>query len=1071
MLTTRDAARLLAAVRQTDDLSALTHALGFSPPVPLGRRARERFFRPGGSGRSHAAAPELPFTGRVSVAAAGHDGTLRALLVEWNGPAPSTLRTRLASLNRALPREAPDLRWLVVAIDRQGGSLVIAAPGGAGPRTSALTVELDHVMESDAETLAALAACGLATGDADLLVHLRWRETLGREALTRRFYRDLEHRVHVLASTAAGPRVDDADRRTIALLHVSRLLFLAFLEAKGWLDRDRSFLRRAFEARSGGRGAHERMLHPLFFGTLNTPTARRAPSASAFGRVPFLNGGLFTRTPLEARHRALRFTDDALGDVIIGLLGNYRLTAREASAEWSDAAVDPEMLGHAFESLMGAADRRAHGAFYTPRPLIERLTDQALGPEPLRADPAALARLDHLRVLDPACGSGAFLVHALERLAERRRNAGDTRDLPLRRRHVLARSIFGVDVDPTAVWLCQLRLWLSVVVEDETLEPWWLAPLPNLDRNIREGDALAGGMPISRADATMPVGPFVDAPADRSLESLRLRYVRASGARKRSLGRALDRAERQRAVAAAEREIARVDAERRDLLLSVRSRDLFRERRAPDAVTRRTLLALRAAARAARTSLRRLRDGAALPFSFGTHFPEASRAGGFGVVLGNPPWVRPHALAPAMREALRARFFAYRCAAWPDGAAAAAAGRGFASQADLSALFTERAVQLAVPGGVVALLLPAKLWIALAGGGVRRLLAEHAPPLAIETWHGGTAGFDAVVYPSALVARVGPASTQPAAADAPPEVDAPDEVALAVHHDATRTSPRGAPDTWRIPRESLALDRSPGAPWLLLSRAARAAFDRIAAAGVPLASSALGRPILGVKTGCNDAFIVPATAGVDASMLRPLLRGEDLRAWRIARTRARILWTHDDGGEPLRALPRAALDHLRPWRSRLERRTDGRGERWWALFRTEAARTDRARVVWGDIGRTVRAAVLEPDDRTVPLNTCYVVRTALPDDAYALATLLNSGVMLAWLGVLAEPARGGYRRFLGWTCARLPVPCDWLAARALLAPIARAAAGGETPDDAEVTDAVLRAYGLARADVAALTDG
>src|SRR5690606_33341871 len=110
--------------------------------------------------------------------------------------------------------------------------------------------------------------------------------------------------------------------------------------------------------------------------------------ARAFGRVPFLNGGLFMRTPLETRHRTLRFTDEALGDVIIGLLGNYRLTAREASAEWSDAAVDPEMLGRAFESLMGAADRRVHGAFYTPRPLIERLTHQALSlaDGPSRAD-------------------------------------------------------------------------------------------------------------------------------------------------------------------------------------------------------------------------------------------------------------------------------------------------------------------------------------------------------------------------------------------------------------------------------------------------------------------------------------------------------------------------------------------------------------------------------------------------------------------------------------------------------------------------------------------------------------
>jgi hypothetical protein len=72
--------------------------------------------------------------------------------------------------------------------------------------------------------------------------------------------------------------------------------------------------------------------------------------------------------------------------------------------------------------------------------------------------------------------------------------------------------------------------------------------------------------------------------------------------------------------------------------------------------------------------------------------------------------------------------------------------------------------------------------------------------------------------------------------------------------------------------------------------------------------------------------------------------------------------------------------------------------------------------------------------------------------------------------VLAEPARGGYRRFLGWTCARLPVPRDWAQALEILAPLGRAAAGGDAPSEERLTDAVLRAYGLARGDVAALLE-
>jgi hypothetical protein len=152
----------------------------------------------------------------------------------------------------------------------------------------------------------------------------------------------------------------------------------------------------------------------------------------------------------------------------------------------------------------------------------------------------------------------------------------------------------------------------------------------------------------------------------------------------------------------------------------------------------------------------------------------------------------------------------------------------------------------------------------------------------------------------------------------------------------------------------------------------------------------------------------------------------------------------------------------------LELRSDARGARWWALFRTEAARHDRARVVWGDIGRTPRAIVLEPGNRTVPLNTCYVVRTPSVDDAYAFAALLNSPVAAAWLSVLAEPARGGYRRFLGWTCARFPIPASWDAARPALAALGRARAQGVAPDPWTMTEAALAAYGVRHADVAAL---
>ena len=86
-------------------------------------------------------------------------------------------------------------------------------------------------------------------------------------------------------------------------------------------------------------------------------------------------------------------------------------------------------------------------------------------------DGEALKWLRSIRVLDPACGSGAFLVHALERIASMRLECGEDAPIAEVRRRVLMTSIFGVDLNPTAVWLCELRLWLSIVIESADGDP------------------------------------------------------------------------------------------------------------------------------------------------------------------------------------------------------------------------------------------------------------------------------------------------------------------------------------------------------------------------------------------------------------------------------------------------------------------------------------------------------------------------------------------------------------------------------------------------------------------------
>jgi hypothetical protein len=112
--------------------------------------------------------------------------------------------------------------------------------------------------------------------------------------------------------------------------------------------------------------------------------------------------------------------------------------------------------------------------------------------------------------------------------------------------------------------------------------------------------------------------------------------------------------------------------------------------------------------------------------------------------------------------------------------------------------------------------------------------------------------------------------------------------------------------------------------------------------------------------------------------------------------------------------------------------------------------------------------VLRRGDRAVPLNSCYVAHCDTDDDAFAFAALLQSPLGAAWLDAVAEPARGGYHRYLGWTVALLPVPRDWPRARAILAPLGRRAFVGDASADDALHIATLAAFGVRAADVAAL---
>jgi hypothetical protein len=560
------------------------------------------------------------------------------------------------------------------------------------------------------------------------------------------------------------------------------------------------------------------------------------------------------------------------------------------------------------------------------------------------------------------------------------------------RRRVIRENLFGVDVSPVAVRLAELRLWLAVVADDPETDVAAVAPLPNLNGVLRQGDALLDPVGAARA-----LGLAAGRPP--ALEAVRDARDRLFDARGGTLPAALDRL--RSAEMSAAQELVNAARERaaralRDLEAVSQSPDLFGRRLGLTAAQRRECRRLERRLADLDLAARRVVDGSVPFFSFEVHRPDVMAGGGFTAVIGNPPWVRAERLPVPLRTVLRDRFAWWR----------APGARGFAHQPDLAVAFLERSLELTAPGGAVGLLVPSK--VASSGYAERArsaLVRETSLAYLHRVADRDAAGFGAAVYPLAVVAR----KVSPAA-----------EARVRLDFDSTAS----------VAQESLA---TPG-PWVLLSDRATAALGALKRSGTRLGDVAA--PALGAKTGADRILtgtLVRDDGGlcvvrldgreraIERAVLRPALRGRDVGRFHVTARRV-VLWGYDAPGRPLPRLPARAASYVQEVRTALLERSDYRGGPPWSLFRLAAA-AGRWRVVWADIARVPRAVALDeiqPD--ALPLNTCYV--TACPDREAALlvAAVLNS----TWAGVLlaatADEAQNGYRRLNARATSAVPIP-------------------------------------------------
>lgn len=861
----------------------------------------------------------------------------------------------------------------------------------------------------------------LAAGDGDSLPRI-YDRALDRESVTREFFQRFRTAVNDVAAALAGAFPGE-ERDAVdgeALLILSRLLFLSFVQEKGWLNGERRFLvdRLELETRIGGEFFFE-VLIPLFFDCLNTPVRERSFSARRLGRVPYLNGGLFEPSPFEVRHPHMHLPNELMRRVLEEVFEKFDFRLDESDA--AGTHVDPEMLGKVFESLMAADERAASGSFYTPKEIVDVLVERAIT---TWLGDGGVEKLERITILDPACGSGAFLLSALgaiERLWRARTN-DVPRDL---RRRIVARSLYGVDLKPQAVRLCELRLWLAIVSGSEASIDE-VEPLPNLDRNILQGNSLLGPADFL-GDARLSI--YADwLHALRAQGDLLERYRTAPHDERPALYR-LIRGNDQRL--ASELLARSIDEAERDLQLACApQRDLFGRAMQVDPERCRELQQRIAEEK---KMLEKAEEGSLDFFSFDVHFAHVMASGGFDVVAGNPPWVRNSRIDARTKRMLTDRYALFR---------GARDGTAF-HQPDLSVAFFERALALAADDGVVALLMPVKIVNAGYAGPLRRAARERV--IAIDDWSDSPrrrALFEADTFPMGIT--------------------------CAAARDTVRITT--GDETFELPRVQLAVD-GPSSEWALVPSAIATLARRLRDSHASFAQSLGRKPFMGVKTGDNRSFFVEEKAirgghlvtaedvRIPFDALCRCVRGRDLQRWTTTASQW-MLWPPREGWRkpPRWLLKLAELRGLEP-----------------ADFQLSFVRAEHVgiKVAWKDLSRGMAAAVL-PDivhvnDVAFPLipnQTLYAIDAVSLDEAYVIAAILNSTIAGALLAGVAERAKDAHYRYFGRTIATMPWPDTRSAWEHLVRLSRRAHQRHEVMR--ELDTLVAKLYGVSASELAAL---
>lgn len=407
----------------------------------------------------------------------------------------------------------------------------------------------------------------------------RMKAALDVEVVTKKFYKSYQEEFNGFLEFIEGI-TDENDRKWYASVILNRLMFIYFLQRKFFLDNGNAdYLSSKLEYSKKNLGKnkyYEVFLKKLFFeGFAKEEKHRSAETNKLIGKVKYLNGGLFLQHKIEKRYNGKIKISDVAFENLLKLFKDYSWNLNDTPGG-QDNELNPDVLGYIFEKYI---NQKAFGAYYTRTEITEYLCEQTVyklildainGPDtaahdetiekikgssaylskatPLSAKNKAEGKRKHyeriedllidldadicrklvvsdnavlpnLSLLDPACGSGAFLVAAMKTLINvyaailgKIKFLGDKKlktwldDIEANhpsvnyyiKKQIITNNLYGVDIMEEASEIAKLRLFLALVASAQKVDD--LEPLPNIDFNIMTGNSLIGLMRVDEKE-------------------------------------------------------------------------------------------------------------------------------------------------------------------------------------------------------------------------------------------------------------------------------------------------------------------------------------------------------------------------------------------------------------------------------------------------------------------------------------------------------------------------------------------------------------------------------------------